>query len=340
MVEYRQEQFDNELKNGVKKFENIQLNKLKYIDKNLEGLRFTNCNLSEVQIVKSNIKDIYFDNCNIEKCSFNESEIDYIDIYRTNIEETDFSKCIISNWEQYCWSEISFKQCNFNLITINSGLEIGNSTFEQCDFTNAKIGCSQLFNCKITNSNMQNAKIKSSISYNNFTDTNLEKGQLEEIGGDNSFNNVNLKDTTLIRAEDIKIGLFKNCNLELCTLHSLIPNNTVDLCGINLYRANLEYVSWINSNMSECNLEEANLIEAELQNANLERANLKNANLKDANLENANLKNVNLEGANLEGTRFEDANLDGIIILEKDYEYIKDYVARNKIELMAIHQKG
>ncbi|MDR5588974.1 pentapeptide repeat-containing protein [Clostridium sp. 5N-1] len=42
---------------------------------------------------------------------------------------------------------------------------------------------------------------------------------------------------------------------------------------------------------------------------------------------------VNLEGANLKGTNFNEAILHGVIILEHDYKYLKDYIDKKKVIL-------
>ncbi|WP_252237273.1 MULTISPECIES: pentapeptide repeat-containing protein [unclassified Clostridium] len=333
MLKYGQEQFDTALKNGIRKFDNIIFNKLKFVNEELKGIRFINCSLNGVEMLNCNLKDIYIENCEIKKCNFNESELDYIEIYKTSIEETDFSKCLVNSKEQYDWSGVSFKYCIFKLFEICSGLEIGNCIFDGCDFTDATIVCQEFFLCKIINSIMKNIKINSGIGSCDFTNTNLENSSLEELSGSNSFIGTNLKDAVLIGSEDIILDLFKGADLEGCVLCSLNSKNTVNLAMGNLSKADLEAVEWINANLNKCNLEDANIIEADLSGASLEEANLKNANLEDANLEGANLKNANLEGANLKGTNFNEAILDGVRILEHDYKYLKDYIDKNKVIL-------
>lgn len=333
MLRYGQEEFNKALKNGVKEFDNITFDNLKLFKEELEGLRFNNCNLNEVQILKCKLKEIFFENCNIKKCNFSESELDYVEIIATNIEKTDFSKCIVSSWEQYCWSEISFKYCIFKLLRINSGLEIGNCIFEECDFTEANIGCPQFLDCKVMNSNMKNIIINSGISCCDFIKANLENSRLEEMEGSNSFNGSNLKNASLCGREYITLELFKDCNLENCELYDLDPKDTVDYEGGDLFKSDLRYVKWINANLKGCNLKEAIIKEANFNGANLENADLRNVDLENASLENANLRNANLEGANLKGARLKDSNLEGITILEKDYVYLEEYIGRDKIIL-------
>ncbi|GBD52421.1 hypothetical protein D3800_17200 [Microcystis aeruginosa NIES-298] len=83
-----------------------------------------------------------------------------------------------------------------------------------------------------------------------------------------------------------------------------------DLCGANLYMANLAGADIEGANLDVANLYMANLAGAFLYGANLESANLRGAILEEANLEGANLKRAILRGANLEEAFLGRANLE------------------------------
>lgn len=82
-----------------------------------------------------------------------------------------------------------------------------------------------------------------------------------------------------------------------------------DLCGANLYGANLSYVELSGANLSHANLSGANLSGADLSYANLRGANLHNADLSAVNLRGANLRDANLHGADLSVVNLHGANL-------------------------------
>ncbi|EFV3644264.1 pentapeptide repeat-containing protein [Salmonella enterica] len=84
-----------------------------------------------------------------------------------------------------------------------------------------------------------------------------------------------------------------------------------DLCGANLYGANLRDANLYGANLYGANLYGANLYGANLYGANLRDANLYGANLYGANLRDANLYGANLYGANLRGTDLRGADLCG-----------------------------
>ncbi|NDJ59415.1 pentapeptide repeat-containing protein [Enterobacteriaceae bacterium 4M9] len=79
-----------------------------------------------------------------------------------------------------------------------------------------------------------------------------------------------------------------------------------DLCGANLYGANL-----CGADLCGANLYGANLCGADLCGANLYGADLRGANLRGANLCGANLRGANLCGADLCGANLYGANLYG-----------------------------
>ncbi|EGB3573742.1 pentapeptide repeat-containing protein, partial [Salmonella enterica] len=79
-----------------------------------------------------------------------------------------------------------------------------------------------------------------------------------------------------------------------------------DLCGANLYGANLR-----GADLCDANLRGANLRGANLRGANLYGANLRGADLCGANLYGANLRGADLCDANLRGADLCDANLRG-----------------------------
>lgn len=334
MVEYSNEEFKKLLAEGISEFNKIMLNNLTLVNKELIDIRFINCNFNEIKISKSTLKDIYFENCTIQKCYFEESELDYIEIHKTNVKETEFLKCLVNSKDQHVWNEVVFKQCTFKLFKIWSAVEIGYSVFEDCNFDNTIIGCPEFFSCKITNSDMRSININSGIANCEFKSVNLENSELEHLYSGNSFRETCFKNALLKGTIDLNRENFKDLNLQGAKLWAVHPYEYVNLEGFNLSKVDMEAVEWQEANLKGCNLEEANMLEAELVDANLEEANLKSANLEDANLENANLKYSNLEGANLEGTNFDGADLEGVIILEKDYHYIEDYISKDKITLI------
>jgi uncharacterized protein YjbI with pentapeptide repeats len=98
---------------------------------------------------------------------------------------------------------------------------------------------------------------------------------------------------------------------ETLRLHSLWLVNDpagkrANLCGANLYGADLR-----SANLSGANLYGAYLRSANLSGANLYGADLRSANLSGANLYGANLYGANLCGANLYGANLRSANLCG-----------------------------
>ena len=97
----------------------------------------------------------------------------------------------------------------------------------------------------------------------------------------------------------------EGANLDVANLYM------ANLAGAFLYGANLESANLRGAILEEANLEGANLKRAILRGANLEEAFLGRANLKRANLRGANLRGANLRGANLEGANLEEANLEG-----------------------------
>ena len=132
--------------------------------------------------------------------------------------------------------------------------------------------------------------------------------------------------------------LIKNCQKEDNCLEIIEAANKVkkvlkdlDLEGANLAGANLEKISFINTNLSNAdlriaylekavlfnsnftgaNLDSAYLQQAYLENSNFTEANLRRAKLASANLTGANFVNSNLTQANLDTANLENANLKG-----------------------------
>lgn len=99
------------------------------------------------------------------------------------------------------------------------------------------------------------------------------------------------------------------------------PEQTLDLSGVelhkanlrraNLYKANLERVVLYKVNLKRANLSEATLFEAALPGADLSRSNLSGADVSWAHLVKANLSGADLRKAKLVETNFLEANLSG-----------------------------
>lgn len=96
----------------------------------------------------------------------------------------------------------------------------------------------------------------------------------------------------------------------------------------NFYKANLNEVSFCDSNLSNANLSNvdlswAYLFRADLSNANLNSADLELSDLSGADLSGAqfvraNLREVNLHKANLSGTSFKNSTLNGTRLTDVD----------------------
>lgn len=97
---------------------------------------------------------------------------------------------------------------------------------------------------------------------------------------------------------------FRDSNAEevRCWLSVMVPNEyrylDTELSNINLESANLQ----------ELNFREVNLEGANLKRTNFEGADLKNANLRGADLRNANFMNARLLGADFRGAYISGAN--------------------------------
>jgi uncharacterized protein YjbI with pentapeptide repeats len=103
---------------------------------------------------------------------------------------------------------------------------------------------------------------------------------------------------------------------ETLRLHSLwlvndLAGKRANLCGANLYGADLRSANLSGANLYGAYLRSANLSGANLYGADLRSANLSGANLYGANLYGANLYGANLCGANLYGANLRSANLCG-----------------------------
>jgi len=101
------------------------------------------------------------------------------------------------------------------------------------------------------------------------------------------------------------------------------PNNTIDLAGADLRRANLVEVDFSEANLGDANLwraclNKANLRHANLWNAYLSRAELVSANLFHADLWNCDLHVANLEQADLRGAGLGNANLSHAVLVGAD----------------------
>lgn len=99
----------------------------------------------------------------------------------------------------------------------------------------------------------------------------------------------------------------------------------LDLQGVDLRGANLDYAHLEKALLRRAHLEGADLVEAHMQEALLRDAHLEEAFLHGANLEGAHLVRVNLKGAslsvtNLKETNFGDANLEGAHLNGADLE--------------------
>jgi uncharacterized protein YjbI with pentapeptide repeats len=79
--------------------------------------------------------------------------------------------------------------------------------------------------------------------------------------------------------------------------------DNVNLCGVNLADADLEYISLKGSNVS---------------NAHLVNTDLSNANLSNADLGHSYLANVDLSGANLKGANLSDLDLRNDTVLTQE----------------------
>lgn len=98
-------------------------------------------------------------------------------------------------------------------------------------------------------------------------------------------------------------------------------NMRADLCGVNLwgadlYRANLSGAILCDANLREVNLRGAKLYRTNLCGASLYDADLRGANLGEANLCEANLCRANLYGANLWGADIRGVDLRGASLYE------------------------
>ncbi|WP_293341020.1 pentapeptide repeat-containing protein [Microcoleus sp. CAWBG58] len=85
--------------------------------------------------------------------------------------------------------------------------------------------------------------------------------------------------------------------------------NGTNLCGADLWHANLSGVNFSGANLIGANLIGANLSGVNFSDADLSDANLSRANLSDVNFGGAELSEVNLSHANLSGIDFSHANL-------------------------------
>lgn len=96
-----------------------------------------------------------------------------------------------------------------------------------------------------------------------------------------------------------------------------------NLKGVNLFRANFEWIQFNKCNFNDnflalANFRRCGLFKAFLEGADLEWADLKGSDIRNANFKGANLRGVNFEGALLNGANFEGADLTGARNLSLD----------------------
>ena len=114
--------------------------------------------------------------------------------------------------------------------------------------------------------------------------------------------------------EECKFKRLWGLRWERQTLEGLsAPNEAylagIDLCGADLWMANLPHANLAGANLQDANLSMANLQDTRLGGSNLQGADLVMANLQDAYLERANLQNGILVDANLQNANLMRANL-------------------------------
>jgi len=134
------------------------------------------------------------------------------------------------------------------------------------------------------------------------------------LAGDPGGSCANLCGANLYRANLSDVNLY---GANLCGANLYRANlYRANLCRANLNRANLSYANLYRANLNRANLSDANLYRADLNRANLSDVNLygaklNRANLSDANLNRANLNRTNLSNANLNRANLSDVNLYG-----------------------------
>ena len=111
-------------------------------------------------------------------------------------------------------------------------------------------------------------------------------------------------------AHEVRV-MSKNGNLVTLTRKEVLEmlNETKDLAGKDMRRANLMRIDFSNCNLRLANFSYSNLKDASFRNANLYGASLWNANLEGADFTSANLEEADLDYAKLRGAILFKANL-------------------------------
>ena len=97
-----------------------------------------------------------------------------------------------------------------------------------------------------------------------------------------------------------------------------VPMTSLNLSGMDLFRANLSGASLEKVTFADANLVQANMKRISAQDADLLRTILDKADLSGANLAHADLQGTELVGANLTGANLFEAHLEGVILVDAD----------------------
>jgi uncharacterized protein YjbI with pentapeptide repeats len=327
------------IRGGSKGILNLPMADLKGIHlkgANLEGANLRGANLAESDLTGAKLKNADLSNACLDEAIFNNADLSGANLENVTLYDTSFYLALLikANLSNAYLRKTSFEKANLseaNLTQIDCfdkdsscladrpsflSANLTNATFEKAnlgwvDFNKTNITLSQLRSA----SNIQLIKL-SGINFHNADLSNLNlRGvhfvNMDMSGADLSYSDLSSCEITESNLKGVKLKGAKVGMIELKNLDLSETDFSVTICKEG-YKTpfgwwKIENVKFINSNLSNLNLEGQTVI-----NCLLISANLSGANLKFVTFSGCNLTGADLSGTNIESTKFHSVNVQDV----------------------------
>jgi uncharacterized protein YjbI with pentapeptide repeats/beta-lactamase regulating signal transducer with metallopeptidase domain len=203
------------------------------------------------------------------------------------------------NWEKRALRGAAL--CHASLRNAN----LRGADLRSANLTGANLRDADLSGADLSGANLTGADLTGAI----LTGASLSRGLLSGARFDGAnLDNANL-DWAFLRgtlvSETTRIASKWRTVIELSSGRS----GNLDLAGVDLSRANLSKLGFVNGRLNGADLSGADLSFADLRGTMLDGASMKGANLEGCQLDRASLEGANLERANLSRTQMHGSNL-------------------------------